>query len=74
MNDFIYRLTTSIAREFKDYVHRFEDLKKNMMFNSPKKHNRNISKSDWRTITILMNYKAKATFLNLKNSMKRCSC
>jgi hypothetical protein len=35
--------------------------------------NRNISKSDWRTITTFMNYKSKVMLLNPKNSTKRCS-
>jgi len=71
--DFIHKLTTSIARKFKGYIHGFEGLRKNRMLNGLRKHNRNISKSDWRTIIALMDYKAKAVILNPKNSTKRCS-
>jgi putative transposase len=70
--DFIHKLTTSITREFKNHIHGFEGLKKNRMLNSLRKHNRNISKSDWKTIITLMGYKAKIVILNPKNSTKRC--
>jgi putative transposase len=43
------------------------------MLGSSKERNRNISKSDWRTIITFMNYKSKAVLLNPKNSTKRCS-
>jgi putative transposase len=71
--DFIHKLTTSITRKFKGYIHGFENLRKNRMFNGSRKHNRNISKSDWRTIITFMSYKAKTVILNPKNSTKRCS-
>jgi len=71
--DFIHKLTTSIARKFKGYIHGFENLRKDKMLNGLRKHNRNISKSDWKTIITLMNYKAKTVILNPKNSTKRCS-
>jgi putative transposase len=71
--DFIHKLTTSIAREFKGYIHGFEGLRKNRMLNGLRRHNRNISKSDWKTIIALMDYKAKTVILNPKNSTKRCS-
>jgi putative transposase len=71
--DFIHKLTTSIAGRFKGYIHGFEGLRKNRMLNGLRRHNRNISKSDWRTIIALMDYKAKTVILNPKNSTKRCS-
>ena len=71
--DYIHKLTTSIAREFEGYVHGFEDLRKNRMLNGSKEHNRNISKSDWKAIVKFMSYKSNVTFLNPKNSTKRCS-
>jgi putative transposase len=71
--DFIHKLTTSIARKFKGYIHGFEGLRKNRMLNSLRRHNRNISKSDWKTIITFMDYKAKTVILNPRNSTKRCS-
>jgi putative transposase len=71
--DFIHKLTTSITRKFKDHIHGFEGLRKNRMLNGSRKHNRNISKSDWKTIITFMDYKAKTVILNPKNSTKRCS-
>jgi putative transposase len=71
--DFIHKLTTFITRKFDSYIHGFEDLNKRGMLNTSKKHNRNISKSDWRTITKFMSYKSKVILLNPKNSTKRCS-
>jgi putative transposase len=71
--DYIHKLTTFIARRFKGYTHGFEYLRKNRMLNGSKKHNRNISKSDWKTIITLISYKSKVAFLNPKDSTRRCS-
>jgi putative transposase len=71
--DFIHKLTTFIAGKFKGYIHGFEHLGKNGMLNSSKEHNRNISKSDWKTIITFMEYKSKVVLLNPKNSTRRCS-
>jgi putative transposase len=71
--DFIHKLTTSITREFDGFVHGFEDLKKKKMFNGSKKHNRDISKSSWKTIIAFMSYKSRVVLLNPKNSTRRCS-
>jgi putative transposase len=43
------------------------------MLNSSNEHNRNISKSDWKTIITFMSYKSKVVLLNPKNSTRRCS-
>jgi putative transposase len=71
--DFIHKLTTFITRKFKSYVHGFEYLRKNKMLNNSKKHNRNISKIDWKKIVTFISYKSNVTLLNPKNSTKRCS-
>jgi putative transposase len=71
--DFIHKLTTSIASEFDGFVHGFEDLRKERMFNGSKEHNRNISKSSWKTIIEFMSYKSRVILLNPKNSTRRCS-
>jgi len=71
--DYIHKLTTFIARGFKGYTHGFEHLGKNRMLNCSKEHNRNVSKSDWKTITTLMEYKSKVVLLSPKNSTRRCS-
>jgi len=42
------------------------------MLNGSKEHNRNISKSDWKTIITFMEYKSKVVHLNPKNSTRRC--
>jgi putative transposase len=71
--DFIHKLTTDIAREFKGYIHGFEGLRKNGMLEGSRGHNRNVSKSDWGAIITLMGYKAGTVILNPKNSTRRCS-
>ena len=71
--DFIHKLTTFIAREFNGFVQGFEDLRKERMFNGSKKHNRNVSKSDWKTIIKFMGYKSRVVILNPRNSTRRCS-
>ena len=72
-NDYIHKLTTSITREFDGIVHGFEYLRKERMFNGSKKHNRDISKSSWKTIIAFMSYKSRVVLLNPKNSTRRCS-
>jgi putative transposase len=71
--DFIHKLTAFIAGKFKGYIHGFEHLGKNRMLNGSKEYNRNISKSDWRTIITFMSCKSKVVLLNPKNSTRRCS-
>jgi putative transposase len=71
--DYIHKLTTFIARGFKGYTHGFEHLGKVRMLNYSKEHNRNISKSDWKTIITFMEYKSKVVLLNPKNTTRRCS-
>jgi transposase len=68
-----HKLTTFIAMKFKGYTHGFEHLRKNRMLNGSKEHNRNISKSDWKTTVTFMSYKSKVVLLNPKNSTRRCS-
>lgn len=71
--DFVHKLTKEISREFKNYVHGFEDLRKKNMFNCSKEHNRRIAKTNWKMITSFMSYKSRVKLLNPKNSTKRCS-
>ncbi|MEM1775347.1 MAG: transposase, partial [Nitrososphaerota archaeon] len=71
--DFIHKLTTFLSREYEGYIHGFEDLEKKRMFNGSKKHNREVAKSDWKTIQSFMAYKSKTMTLNPKNTSKRCS-
>lgn len=57
VKDYLHKLTTNLAREFKDYEHGFEDLEKQGMFGKRKTHNRVISKQNWKQIIALMSYK-----------------
>jgi putative transposase len=70
---FIHELTTQLARTFKGYIHGFEKLEKKRMLKKSRRHNRNVAKSDWRTIYRFMSYKARTVILNPYNSSKRCS-
>jgi putative transposase len=71
--DFVHKLTTFMANRFKGYTHGFEHLGKNRMLNSSKEHNRNISKSDWKTIITFISYKSRVVLLNPRNSTRNCS-
>ncbi|MBS7287296.1 MAG: transposase [Candidatus Freyarchaeota archaeon] len=71
--DFIHKVTRVIAETFKGYVHGFEDLNKEKMLKKSRTHNRNIAKSNWRTIISLMSYKSRVRLLNPHNSTKTCS-
>jgi len=64
--DFTHKLTTFMAMKFKGYIHGFEHLKKNRMLKGFKEDNRNISKSDRKTIITFMSYKSKVVLLNPK--------
>jgi len=70
--DFIHKLTTQLARTFPNTEHGFEDLKKRGMYNKRKKHNRDITKQNWKTIIQYMNYKSKIKLVNPKNTSSTC--
>ena len=72
VRDFLHKLTTKLAREFRDYEHGFEDLEKRGMFNRRKVHNRAISRQNWKQIIGLMSYKASVKLLNPRNSTRTC--
>ena len=58
VKDFLHKLTTKLAKEFKDYEHGFEDLEKQGMYNGRRTHNRVISKQNWKQAIQFMKYKA----------------
>ncbi|MBS7288318.1 MAG: transposase, partial [Candidatus Freyarchaeota archaeon] len=73
VRDFIHKVARVIAEAFKGYVHGFEDLNKEKMFKKSRTHNRNVAKSDWKTIIGLMSYKSRVRLLSPYNSTKKCS-
>ncbi len=73
VRDLIYKLTTRIAREFSDYIHVFENLNKETMYNRSKKHNRNIALHDWRKIVEVLKYKVRVIEIDPKFTTKTCS-
>jgi len=72
VKDYLHKLTTKLVKEFKDYEHGFENLKKQGMFTKRKTHNRVVSKQNWKQIISLMSYKANVKLLNPHNSTKTC--
>lgn len=72
VKDFLHKLTTELAREFRGYEHGFENLEKQGMFNNKRVHNRVISRQNWRQIVTLMSYKARVKLLDPRNSTKTC--
>ena len=73
VKDLLHKLTTEISKKYTDYLHVFEDLKKEDMFNNSREHNRRISKSNWKTIINLMSYKSSIMLIDPRNTTKRCS-
>ena len=71
-NDFIHKLTTKLARKFPNTEHGFENLEKQGMYNKRKKHNRDISKQNWKQIIQYMSYKSKVKLVNPKNTSSTC--
>jgi hypothetical protein len=49
--DFLHRMTASLSREFKGYIHGFESLEEKGMFSTSRGRTRYIVKSDWEKIT-----------------------
>jgi len=47
-------------------------LKKKVKFTGSRKHNRDVAKTDWKTIQSFIAYKSRTTTLNPKTS-RRCS-
>jgi len=72
VRDLLHKLTTELAKEFRDYEHGFEDLDKQGMFNGRRVHNRVISRQNWKQIVLLMSYKAHVRLLNPKLSTRTC--
>jgi len=72
VKDFLHKLTTKLAKKFKDYEHGFENLEKQGMFTKRKTHNRVVSKQNWKQIIALMSYKANVRLLDPRNSTKTC--
>ncbi|MBS7611730.1 transposase [Candidatus Bathyarchaeota archaeon] len=67
------RVKTIDLDELKGYIHGFEDIEKKGMFTKSRRHNRNIAKSDWKTIIRLMSCKSMVQPLDPHNSSKMCS-
>ena len=72
VKDFLHKLTTKLVEEFKDYEHGFENLEKQGMYNRYRRHNREVSKQNWKTIIQFMNYKSKVKLVNPKNTSSTC--
>jgi len=70
VKDFLHKLTTKLANEFKDYDHGFENLEKQRMFGKCETHNRVVSKQNWKQIISLMSYKTNVKLLDPRNSTK----
>jgi len=73
VRDYLHKLTTFMAKEFRGYTHGFEDLRKSGMLNGSRERNRRVSKSNWKGIVTLMGYKSKVMLLNPRDSTRRCS-
>ena len=69
--DFVHKLTTQIAKMFK-CAHAFEKLDKKGMFSKRRKHNREISKQNWRTIVQYMSYKSEVELVSAKGTTSTC--
>ena len=69
--DLVHKLTTQIARMFK-CAHAFEKLDKKGMFSRGRKHNRDISKQNWRTIVQYMRYKSEVKLVSAKGTTSTC--
>jgi len=70
--DFVHKLTTKLAREFSNTIHGFEDLDRQGMYSRSKKHNRDISKQNWKQIVQLMSYKSKVKLVDPSHTSSTC--
>jgi len=73
VRDYIYKLTTEIARRYGGYIHVFEDLEKEGMYNRSKKHNRSIGLHDWRWLVNVLSYKVRVVQVDPRLTTRTCS-
>ncbi|MEB2793191.1 MAG: IS200/IS605 family accessory protein TnpB-related protein [Caldisphaeraceae archaeon] len=71
-NDFLHKLTTELAKAFPNAIQGFEDLDKAGMYSKSKKHNRGISKQNWKGIINLMNYKSRIRLVDPRYISSTC--
>ena len=72
VKDFLHKLTATLTNEFRDYRHGFENLEKQGMYSKRRRHNREISKQNWKTIIQHMNYKGKVKLIDPKYTSSTC--
>ncbi|MEM2203723.1 MAG: transposase [Sulfolobales archaeon] len=70
--DFVHKLTTDLARMFPHTIHGFEDLEKQGMYSNFKKHNREISKQNWKQIIRNMSYKSNIKLVDPRGTSSTC--
>jgi len=70
--DYIHKLTTELASKFPNTVYGFEDLSKNNMYGHSRKHNRDVSKQNWKQIVQYMSYKGRVELVDPKNTSSSC--
>jgi len=74
VKDFLHKLTTKLVEEFKDYEHGFENLEKQDMYNRYRRHNREVSKQNWKQIIQFMKYKAFRVQTNIDPKGTSSTC
>ncbi len=70
--DLIHKLTTQLSRMFPNAVHGFENLEKSGMYTRRKKHNRDVTKQNWKMIVQYMGYKARVKLVNPYKTSSTC--
>ncbi len=70
--DLIHKLTTVLSRMFPNVIHGFENLDKQGMYNRSKRHNRDITKQNWKQIIQYMSYKSRVKLVDPKNTSSTC--
>ena len=70
--DFVHKLTNALIRLFPNAIHGFEDLDKAGMFNDSRKHNRDITKQNWKQIVSFMKYKTEVKLVDPRYTSSTC--
>ncbi len=70
--DLVHKITSTIAKMFPNALHGFENLNKHNMYSESRKHNRDISKQNWKQITGYMTYKARVRLVDPRKTSSTC--
>ncbi|MEM3372217.1 MAG: hypothetical protein QXO55_06385 [Candidatus Korarchaeum sp.] len=71
--DFVHKLTTSLSRKYRGYIHGFEDLRKERMFNKSKNISGKLRRAIGKSYSLLCHISRGLCSSTLRDTSKGCS-